>query len=62
MPLPVDSLNKDSSPEQIRAAINSSYEKCMKEGGRTAKECGGYIYGVAREKTGKELGSHGESS
>jgi hypothetical protein len=55
MPLPVENLTKESSTERIQEAISQSYEVCMQEGGRTQKECGGMIYGIARDKTGKAL-------
>lgn len=55
MPLAVDNLTEQSSPEQIQEAISKSIEKCMQEGGRTQKECAGMTYGIARDKTGKPL-------
>ena len=55
MPMAVENLTEDSSEQAIRDAISSSFETCTKEGGRTPKECGGMIYGIAREKTGKQL-------
>ena len=55
MPLAVERLTKESNTTEIEEAISKSYEKCMEEGGRTMKECGGMIYGIAREKTGKPL-------
>lgn len=55
MPLPVDNLTDQSNPEQIRDAISKSIEQCMQEGGRTQKECGGMVHGIARDKTGKPL-------
>lgn len=59
MPLAVERLTPDSSMEAIKEAINRSYKQCMDEGGRTTEECGGMIYGIAREKTGKSLGGRG---
>lgn len=55
MPLPVENLTPESNEVEIRDAIDSSYEQCMREGGRTMKECGGMIYDIARDKTGKPL-------
>lgn len=55
MPLAVDNLTEQSNPEQIRDAISKSIEQCMKEGGRTQKECAGQAYGIAKDKTGKAL-------
>ena len=56
MPLSVEALNPDSSTQQVRDAISESIEACMKEGGKTQKECAGQVYGMARQATGKELG------
>jgi len=55
MPLTVEALTEESNTVEIRDAIDKSYEECMREGGRTMKECGGMIYSIAREKTGKPL-------
>ena len=55
MPLAVEGLTEDSNTVEIEEAVSKSYEVCMREGGRTMKECGGMIYGIAREKTGKPL-------
>ena len=56
MPNPkMEKLTKDSSPEQIREAISSEIEMCMKEPGAEQKACAGRAYGMAREATGKAL-------
>jgi hypothetical protein len=55
MPLAVDSLTSSSGTQQVRDAISASIAQCMKEGGRTQKECAGMVYGMARDKTGKSL-------
>lgn len=55
VPLAVDNLTEQSSPEQIQEAISKSIEKCMGEGGKTQKECAGQAYGIARRQTGKPL-------
>ena len=60
MPMPVESLNKDSPMQSVRDAISKSMELCMheKKEGKSEdmmKECAGMIYGMARERTGKEL-------
>ena len=57
MPLPVDLLTPDTPLQAIRDAISQSYEQCLKEGGRTPEQCGGMIYSIAEEKTGKSLKS-----
>ncbi len=54
MPLAVDKLTAESSDRDIQEAVSNSYEQCIREG-KTPRECGGMIYDVAREKTGKEL-------
>jgi len=56
MPLPVDNLNPDSGMGTIREAISKSIQQCMREGGKTQKECAGMVYGIARQNTGKSLG------
>ena len=55
MPLPVDSLTPESPLTAVREAISQSIAACMKEGGKTQKECAGMAYGIARDKTGKDL-------
>ena len=55
MPLSVDNLTPESSIVSIRDAIGNSIAACMKEGGRTQKECAGMVYDIARDKTGKSL-------
>lgn len=55
MPLAAEKLSPESSAEQIREAISQTISTCMEEGGKTQKECAGMAYGIAREKTGKEL-------
>lgn len=55
MPLQVEQLTPDSNDKVIQDAISDSMSACMKEGGRTQKECAGMIYDMARDKTGKAL-------
>ena len=56
MPNPaMEKLTKDSSPEQIRDAISSEIQTCMREPGADQKAYAGRAYGMAREKTGKAL-------
>ena len=55
MPLAVERLTKESTPQAINDAISDSVSACMKEGGRTQKECLGMIFDMARDKTGKAL-------
>lgn len=54
MPLAVDTLNKESNNDQIMSAISETIQKLMHEG-KTQKEAAGQAYGMARDKTGKEL-------
>lgn len=58
MPLPVDKLTAKSNPAEIQEAISASIKQCMDEGGKSQKECAGMCYGIAREKSGKELKSN----
>jgi len=55
MPLAVDTLTPANNDKDIQDAISQSIEQCMREGGRTQEQCAGMIYGIARDKTGKEL-------
>ena len=57
MPNPkMDALNKNSTDPQIQEAISAEIEHCMsKEPGAESKTCAGRAYGIARQKTGKEL-------
>jgi len=56
MPNPkMDALNENSPDSQIREAISAEIELCMKEPGADQKACAGKAFGMAREKTGKEL-------
>jgi hypothetical protein len=62
MPLAVDRLTKQSSPQAIQDAISASIETCMNEPLREGtaeenkqKQCAAISYQIAREKTGKEL-------
>jgi len=61
MPNPkMDALNRNSTEPQIREAISSEIEACMNEPppegtDNQQKYCAGKAYGMAREKTGKEL-------
>ncbi len=54
MPLAVDNLTKESTPDQIQEAISETIKRLMGEG-KTQKEAAGQAYGMARDKTGKEL-------
>ena len=65
MPLAVDNLTPDSPLAAIRQAISDSIGACMKEPipegydvteGNKQKWCAGKAYGIARDKTGQELG------
>ena len=64
MPLPVDSLTPESPMTSIREAISKSIAACMNEqipegtdvtDAEKSKWCAGKCYGIARDKTGKEL-------
>ena len=51
----MDALTKDSTDPQIQEAISAEIETCMGEPGAETKACAGRAYGIARQKTGKEL-------
>jgi len=55
VPLAVDNLNKDSTMEQIRAAISETISYLIKNEGKTQEQAAGQAYGMARDKTGKSL-------
>lgn len=54
MPLPVDSLTKDSSLQSTREAISKSIAQCVKEG-KDQKQCAAIAFDIAREKTPHSL-------
>jgi len=65
MPMPVDNLTPESSPQAVRDAVSASIEQCINEPipegydvqeANKQKWCAGKAYGIAREKTGKSLG------
>ena len=67
MPLPVDNLTVDSSPDAISQAISQSIQACMNEPTPPGEDipnkqkwCSGKAYGIARTKTGKNLGQEGQ--
>lgn len=56
----MENLTPDSSEEQIRSAISAEIELCMGQpapagADNQQKYCAGKAYGMARERTGKEL-------
>ena len=53
----VDELNEKSTMPQINKAISTTIKKLMGEG-KSQVDAAGQAYGMAREKTGKEL-DHG---
>ena len=57
MPNPkMESLNNNSTDAQVQEAISAEIEYCMStEPGAEQKACAGKAYGMAKEKTGKEL-------
>ena len=56
MPNPtMERLTPDSTDQQVQDAISKEIELCMGEPGADQKACAGRAYGMARDKTGKEL-------
>jgi len=51
----MEALTKDSSDAQIQEAISEEIRVCMHEPGAEQRACAGKAYGIARQKTGKEL-------
>ena len=63
MPLPVERLNKNSKPEEVHKAIDASFPICIdheKAKGKSQEDaksmCGGMIYDIAKDKTGRSWG------
>ena len=56
MPSSIERLDKSSSIPQIKAAVTDCIHYCIKNEGLTQEQASGKCYGIAREKTGKELG------
>jgi len=55
MPLAVDKLTPDSTQNQITDAISATIKYLMESEGKTQEQAAGQAYGMARDKTGKEL-------
>jgi len=55
MPLAVSNLTDKSTTEQIREAISATIKYLMENEGKSQKDAAGQAYGMARDKTGKEL-------
>ena len=56
MPNPaMERLTKDSSEQQIQAAISAEIKHCMGKPGADQKQCAAMAYSMAREATGKAL-------
>lgn len=61
MPTQVDRLTKESGSAQTSAAISDCIAYHMQTEGLTQEQAAGKCYGMAREKTGKELEPKGGS-
>lgn len=61
MPNPtMENLTKDSTDQQVQEAVSKEIELCMSQPAPAGAEdqqkyCAGKAYGMARDKTGKEL-------
>ena len=61
MPNPaMDNLTSESTEQQVQEAVSREIELCMSQPAPAGAEnqqkyCSGRAYGMAREKTGKEL-------
>jgi len=56
----MDNLTSESTDQQVQAAVSAEIELCMNQPAPPGAEdqqkyCAGKAYGMAREKTGKEL-------
>lgn len=61
MPTAVDKLTKGSSDAQTKAAISDCISYHMTTEGLTQEQASGKCYGMAKDKTGKELALKGGS-
>jgi len=52
MPLPIESLSPNSSPEQIKQAISASISQCVNEG-KEQDVCIAMVYRMAEKATGR---------
>lgn len=55
MPLPVESINKDTSLAQVRRMIAASIRKLIDDEGKDPKAAAGQAYGMAEDKWGKPI-------
>lgn len=55
MPTAIDKLEKNSGQGQIRAAISECIAYAIKNEGLSREQASGKCFGIARNKTGKEL-------
>jgi hypothetical protein len=51
----MDNSSKDSTDLQVQDAVKAEIEACMQQPGADPKSCAAKAYGMAREKTGKDL-------
>ena len=56
MPLPVEGLTAQSSPDAVREAISASISQCMSEGGKDQDQCIAIAHDIARQQTGDGSG------
>jgi hypothetical protein len=59
MPRSIERLAPTSEDAQITAAISECIAYCIKNEGLTQQQAAGKCYGMAREKTKKQLGQGG---
>lgn len=62
MPLPTDSLTRDSSTEVVRQAVSATISQCMDEGGKNRNQCVAIALESARRRTGRGLGQGGSTT
>ncbi len=62
MPLPTETLSRDSSPDIIREAVSASISQCMSEGGKSREQCVAIALDSARQRTGRGLGQGGSTT
>ena len=55
MPLPVEGLSQQSSPDQVKEAVSASMQQCMAEGGKSEEQCQGEILALVKRKMGSTI-------
>ena len=55
MPLPVEGLSQQSSPDQVREAISASMQQCRAGGEKSQEQCQSEIIALVKRKMGSTV-------